>query len=81
MDSIPVSEFKATCLAVPERVNRTGRPVEITCCRRPVAELIPPQPSSVSKAHWLGAMTGRVKITGDIVAPLVEEIALACRNA
>ena len=71
MESIPVSKFKATCLAVLQRVNRTGRPVEITRFGRPVAELIPPQ-QKTSKANWLGGMAGRIKITGDIVAPVLD---------
>ncbi|MGH9042311.1 MAG: type II toxin-antitoxin system prevent-host-death family antitoxin, partial [Acidimicrobiia bacterium] len=29
-DAIPISKFKATCLAVLEEVRRTGRPVVVT---------------------------------------------------
>jgi PIN domain nuclease of toxin-antitoxin system/antitoxin (DNA-binding transcriptional repressor) of toxin-antitoxin stability system len=42
VDTIPVSRFKATCLAVLQRVRRTRRPVLITRFGRPVAEVIPP---------------------------------------
>jgi prevent-host-death family protein len=71
MESIPVSKFKATCLAVLQRVKRTGRPVLITRFGQPVAEVIPPQ-RRVSQSDWLGGMAGRVKVVGDIVAPVVD---------
>jgi prevent-host-death family protein len=71
METIPVSKFKATCLAVLQRVKRTGRPVLITRFGQPVAEVIPPQ-RRVSKSDWLGGMAGRVKITGDIVRPVMD---------
>ena len=71
MESIPVSKFKATCLAVLQRVKRTRRPVLITRFGQPVAEVIPPRPPT-SRSDGLGAMEGRVEITGDIVGPAVE---------
>ena len=70
MESIPVSKFKATCLAVLQRVKRTGRPVLVTRFGQPVAEVVPPQ-RRASKSDWLGGMAGRVKITGDIVGPVM----------
>jgi prevent-host-death family protein len=71
VESIPVSKFKATCLAVLQRVRRTGRSVVITRFGQPVAEVVPPQ-RRVSKSDWLGGMAGRVKITGDIVGPVID---------
>jgi prevent-host-death family protein len=71
MESIPVSKFKATCLAVLQRVKRTGRPVLITRFGQPVAEVIPPQ-RRASKSDWLGGMAGRVKVVGDIVGPVMD---------
>ena len=71
MESIPVSKFKATCLAVLQRVKRTGRSVVITRFGQPVAEVIPPQ-RRVGKADWLGGMAGRVKISGDVVGPVMD---------
>jgi len=68
MESIPVSKFKATCLAIVQRVKRTGQPVLITRFGQPVAEVIPPQRRS-SRANWLGVMAGRGRISGDVVAP------------
>jgi prevent-host-death family protein len=69
MESIPVSKFKATCLAVLQRVKRTGRPVVITRFGQPVAEVVPPQ-RAVAKSDWLGSMAGRARVVGDIVAPV-----------
>jgi prevent-host-death family protein len=71
MESIPVSKFKATCLAVMQRVKRTGRPVLVTRFGQPVAAVAPP-PRTASKSDWLGAMAGRAKITGDIVGPVAD---------
>jgi prevent-host-death family protein len=71
METIPVSKFKATCLAVLQRVTRTGRPVIITRFGQPVAEVLPPQ-RRASREDWLGAMAGRIKIAGVVVGPVVD---------
>jgi prevent-host-death family protein len=68
MDSISISKFKATCLAVLDRVKRTGRPLLVTRRGEPIAEVIPPRAQTRAR-RWLGTrqMTGR--ITGDLIAP------------
>ncbi|HTO46857.1 MAG TPA: type II toxin-antitoxin system prevent-host-death family antitoxin [Burkholderiales bacterium] len=71
MERMPVSKFKATCLAVLQRVKRTGRPVLITRFGEPVAEVTPP-PRRASRSDWLGAMAGRGKIVGDVVRSPVD---------
>lgn len=63
-----ISKFKATCLAVLERVRRTGKPVQITRFGKPVAEVVPPSPPARG-SEWVGAMRGTGKIVGDIVGP------------
>lgn len=68
---MPVSKFKATCLAVLQRVKRSRKPVRITRFGKPVADVVPPGPPAVP-GRWLGAMTGRVEITGDVVAPILD---------
>jgi prevent-host-death family protein len=68
---ITVSRFKATCLAVIERVRTTGRPVCITRRGKPVAELIPPLPAAMG-TDWLGSMAGTARISGDLVAPALK---------
>lgn len=70
-ESISISEFKATCLAVLERVRRTGRPLLITRHGEPIAEVYPPS-RAAEKRGWLGAMQGSAVITGDLVAPAGE---------
>lgn len=66
-----VSEFKATCLTVLERVRRTGRPLLITRHGVPIAEVFPPS-ALVLKRGWLGTMRGSAEIIGDLVEPAVE---------
>ena len=70
LETMSISHFKATCLAVLERVRRTGRRVSITRRGKPVAEVVPPSPASVS-SDWIGALAGSARFTGDIVAPVV----------
>lgn len=68
MEEIAISKFKATCLAVMERVRRTRQPVLVTRFGEPVAEIVPPSPPPRPKA-WLGCMADTADIVGDIVAP------------
>ncbi len=67
-DSIAISKFKATCLAVLERVRRTGRPVLVTKFGEPIAEIVPPPPPPRPRG-WLGSFAERARIRGDVVAP------------
>jgi prevent-host-death family protein len=72
MESMPVSKFKATCLAVLQRVKRTGRPVLITRFGQPVAEVTPPR-RRAPRPDWLGSMAGTAETRGDIVGPITDE--------
>jgi len=72
METMPISKFKARCLAVLARVNRTGKPVLITRFGEPVAEIIPPT-SSARPERWLGSFRASGRIVGDIVAPVTDE--------
>ena len=72
METIAISKFKATCLAVLERVRRTGKPVLVTRFGKPIAEITPPPPPTKPN-RWLGNMRGTVRIVGDIVSPAVDE--------
>ncbi len=67
-ETISISQFKATCLAVLERVRRSGQPIVVTRRGEPVAEVVPPSPERNS-SDWLGAMRGRGRVVGDIVSP------------
>lgn len=72
METIAISKFKATCLAVLERVRRTKKPVMITRFGEPVAEVVPPSAPPRPKS-WVGSMTGTARILGDIVSPVSNE--------
>jgi prevent-host-death family protein len=72
MQEIAISEFKAKCLAVLERVRATKKPIRITRFGKPVAEVIPPT-SVEDRASWIGSMKDSMRITGDIVSPANDE--------
>ena len=65
---MPISKFKATCLATLERVRRTGRPLRVTRFGKPVADIVPPAPGA-TRAGWLGSLRGTARIRGDITVP------------
>ena len=71
MEEIAISKFKATCLAVLEKVRKTGKPILVTRFGEPVAEVVPPQVSKPK--HWLGSLAATGQITGDIVSPASDE--------
>ncbi len=72
MDSLPVSRFKATCLAALERVRKTGRPLLVTRRGVPIAQVVPPPPAEPQNSGF-GVMHGTADELADIVAPLPEE--------
>ena len=72
MEEIAVSKFKATCLAVLERVRKTKKPVLVTRFGKPVAQVVPPSIAE-RPANWLGALAGSGRVVGDIVSPAVDE--------
>lgn len=71
MKELSISKFKATCLAVLERVRTTGEPVLITKRGEPVAEVIPVSRPRDGKRR-LGSLADRGSVIGDIVSPVVE---------
>ena len=72
METLAISKFKATCLAVLERVRRTGQSVRVTRFGAPIAEVVPPSPLPGGR-KWLGSRRGTGAILGDIVSPAVRE--------
>lgn len=72
LESISVSAFKATCLAVLDRVRRTGRPILITKRGLPLAEVGPPSPQATAR-EWIGSMRDTARIRADIVGPVADE--------
>ncbi len=72
METISVSKFKATCLALLERIHRTGEPVLVTKKGKPLALVTPPAPEA-QKEDVYGCMRDATFIQGDIISPLPEE--------
>jgi hypothetical protein len=70
MQEIPISKFKATCLAVLKRVQKTGKGVRVTRFGQVIAEVHPP---GTARAPRLGTGIGSGKILGDIVGPIGDE--------
>jgi prevent-host-death family protein len=62
--TIPAGEFKARCLALLDRVARTGEPITVTKRGRPVASVVAVKPVDTS---WL---RGAATYVGDIITPL-----------
>src|SRR6267378_5236587 len=71
MKEIAISKFKATCLAVLERVRKTGEPILVTRFGHPVAEITPV--GAVKKIRLGGGASTAVIILGDIVGPIGDE--------
>ena len=70
IETMAISKFKATCLAVLKRVKRTGRPILITRFGEPIAEIVPPR--TVGRdGGWLGAFSHRGRVVGDVVQPAI----------
>ena len=69
MEEISISEFKAKCLAILERVHKTRKPVRVTRFGKAVAEVVAPSPVK-ERGEWLGRMQGTARIAGDIVGPV-----------
>lgn len=72
MEEIAISEFKAKCTAVLERVSKTKQPVRITRHGKPVADVVPTN-GEVDRAALMGSMRDSIEILGDIVSPATDE--------
>jgi prevent-host-death family protein len=70
MEEIAISKFKATCLAVLEKVKKTGQPILVTRFGHPVAQITPPGPAK--RAPKFGTGAGSFTILGDIVGPITD---------
>ena len=68
MESLTVSKFKATCLAVVEEVAKSKKPVIITKRGKPIAELIPYEEETEQTP-----LKDTVAFMGDIISPVTAE--------
>lgn len=67
MIEVSISEFRAKCCALVERVRRTRQPIRITRNGKPIAEIVPPAPV-VNRKAWIGSMRDLIEIKGDIIS-------------
>ena len=65
--TVPAGQFKAGCLALLDRVARTGEEVIVTKRGKPVARIVPFTP------RHRPSLVGSVKTRGDIVGPILDE--------
>ena len=72
METVAISKFKATCLALLDRVKKTGQPLLITRRGEPIAQVVPPPPEP-PRGSTFGAMAGSIEFVGDVVEPLGED--------
>jgi len=70
MTTVKISEFKAKCLQILDRVARTGETLVITRRGRPLARVLPI--SSGSEGEWLGSLKGSARAVGDLIEPVVD---------
>jgi prevent-host-death family protein len=71
IQEVAISEFKAKCLSLLDEVSKTKTPFRVTRRGKPVADVIPAYPEAITRG-WVGSMLGSVKITGDIVSPVID---------
>lgn len=71
MKEIAISEFKAKCTAVLDRVSKTKQPVRVTRHGKPVADIVPAVPAA-DPAALMGSMRNSIEILGDIISPVID---------
>jgi prevent-host-death family protein len=70
--TVAATEFKAKCLALIDEMQRTGVPLTVTRRGKPSITLVA-DAERPGIANIFGLMKGRMKIVGDIEAPLDPE--------
>lgn len=81
VETMSISEFKATCLAVLDRVRRTRQPVLVTKRGVPVAEVMPPIHPATGRRQLGVAATDNWRIVGDIVTRPADDLTLVTADA
>jgi prevent-host-death family protein len=71
VEEVAISEFKAKCLSLLDRVNKTKKPLRVTRRGKPIADIVPPAEKPDDR-EWLGWMAGTAKIVGDVVSPVID---------
>ena len=68
IEEVSISQFKAKCLGLLERVRVTRKPLRVTKFGKPIADIIPAS-AVQDRASWIGSMKDSFEILGDIVSP------------
>ncbi len=68
MKTVAISEFKAKCLDLITKMDKTKKPMVITKNGKPVAKLVP-----FKSDNNLNALRGKVEYYGDIMSPIDED--------
>jgi prevent-host-death family protein len=71
METFSISEFKARCLAILERVRVTGESIQIVRHGQPVAQVIPPSLDQPARRRFVGRLDGQFEIAGDMLDPVI----------
>lgn len=66
---IQAGKFKARCLKLMDKVQRTKRKIIITKRNKPIAQLVPIEEE---KGTLFGRMKGTIHVVGDILSPIDE---------
>jgi prevent-host-death family protein len=70
MKKMAAGAFKTNCLAVMDEVQAKRETVIITKYGKPVAKLVPVEPSE-KQDDIFGFLAGRGTVTGDVVSPAI----------
>ncbi len=71
VQEMAISEFKAKCLSLLDRVSKTKAPLRVTRRGKPLADVVPTS-SDAEQRDWIGSMSGSMEIRGDIISPVIE---------
>jgi antitoxin (DNA-binding transcriptional repressor) of toxin-antitoxin stability system len=69
MREIEIFEFRTNCVSCLEEVSKTKTALRVTRRGKPLVDVIPAPVEE--ERSWIGSMTGTLKITGDIVSPVI----------
>jgi prevent-host-death family protein len=72
VNSIQAGVFKAKCLSLMDRVNKTHTPIIITKYGKPVAKLVPVDIKK-SSTDFFGCLKNKISINADITKPIEAE--------
>ncbi len=78
MREVSISEFKANCAKLLERVRRTRQPIRITRHGKTVAEIVPCSLAVIERNAMFRSMKGSMTIKGEIISPANDEDEWEC---